>query len=894
MRAATIMDEPSAPRLQALVEEVDSGRLLIPRFQRPFVWSVEQRFRLLDSVNRGLPIGSVMVWRSSAKEQLECYDELGPFKLHISPHIAGRRSYLMDGLQRVITLYGALRAPTITANAKASDSEDGRWPIYYDLTVDASRARQTEHGFRLLPLQDVGSEPPLSWLPLCAILDPKALYEFQLRLLRSNHGDLARAAERMAARFKDYLVPIIPMVTDDLDLVTEGFRRINSEGTKMSEHHMLRALTFGRPYDVDQGMRRIRDGLVALGWGGMDESVFVEALEAAFDIELQKDHVVELRERLAEQADGSVFGDLLRASVHVVQFLQSCGISSPALLPYQAQFVALMDAARIVGDLRQEPLCGRLTTWFWATTYAEYFADGDAVRRWRAVQHLRDLVTSTDEVDAIAPDLDRYVKPFRHFRAGSARSIAFALLLAEKAPLDHRGEPLDVRALLTARGTMLLELIVPEASDVHPANRFLARAEDVVALRAALLPPPQEPNETKEQWQYRGELSKERADICASHLIEADALEALYERRHGDFLELRAKVVDAMEADAVQKWGLQPASIPRGSSPLRVWRVFVPDMQRAALFENIIRGAGMLPSSGNEPVQKRIDSTWLEAHAYDERGAIDVPRASRVLLDERLRQVTPPASLEDVEPLKIAIATHIRDQIPHPQTALLYGALEPFGTRIDEDGQRILLTSWEARIAQPLTSARDALAARALHDVCFHPKCHPGVAIRAGAIFHFRTGFSVGCEQNGNIWDVDEQVVKAEGPFLTPERTSAPRSNAAESEIHLLVSVSQDVKNGYDKWREETTGRFSEWVHFKPKKGTGRDALDERSVVDGALQVAEAILAIAPPRCVRIFCAGPVAFALALGRTMNTWGNIVTMDYSKMAGTYFESFRFRA
>ena len=161
------------------------------------------------------------------------------------------------------------------------------------------------------------------------------------------------------------------------------------------------------------------------------------------------------------------------------------------------------------------------------------------------------------------------------------------------------------------------------------------------------------------------------------------------------------------------------------------------------------------------------------------------------------------------------------------------------------------------------------------------------------ALFHFQTGFSIACEQNGYAWDIEKQPVRTEGPLRVQMQTG----DVGADEIHLLLSVTQSVEQGYEEWRRSSGSSSALQFHFVPKKGSSHEVLDKYDGVDAALQVAEAILSV-PPRAnvrrIRIFCAGPVAFALALGRTINTWGEVVTMYYSKALGMYFESFRFRA
>lgn len=878
-----LFDAPWMPRLEVLLEEIQTGVVQIPQFQRSFQWTIEQQVELLDSVNRGLPIGSLTVWRSSGKEPLECYKKLGPFPLTTTGQLPGRRTYLLDGLQRIWTLYVLLRTPNEDEAARNNYS----W-VYYDLLADSKMGQRANYGFHVLKAEEKKDAPP-TWVPLSIFLTKGGIYAFR-RELGENRRDLGRAAEQMARRFRDYPVPIVPVLTDDVNLAHESFRRINRGGTPMTDVDLLGALTFEKPYDVRKGMDRIHDKLVSLGWGewSQEKNVLFEVLKAAYDLEYQRDPVTAIRDHLAEEGDGAIFDKLVLAAERVVLLLQRWKITSPRLLPYAYQFVALMDAARCGVDVRDEPLALQLQTWFWATTYSEYFATLDSARRWKTLQHIRDLANMTPNVKPIPADLERLVKPLPPFDETSARSIGLTLLLAENKPLDSQGLPIDAGSLVAAEGSRSLALIIPDASADEPANRFLAHPNDVEALRRFLRNPP-DPNDQEAFERYQA--------ICERHWIEPEAAKALAKSPFDEFFDLRRRKLIEKEVTRLRAWGLYSPEMVETPTTRGVWHVYAPDASRAAYFEDVIRGAGMIPAWEHALVQQRIDQAWLEAHARELNGEISAVLASQKLVEKRLQVMAPQGYSEEMGPIRLAVATHIRNQVPHPETALVYGTLEPPTETYDADWQSLVLRLWDTRMGTPLVWARDALAAQGMHEVMFHLRCHLGAAMRAGSIFHFRTGFSVACEQNGETWDLDLQKVRAEGPLLQKR----VQENGAGGEIHLLLSMTQNVEDAYRQWQRQT-GVIPAWcLHFEPKKGWGREALDHYDVVDAALQVSEAILTIPQPddevrqlRRIRIFCAGPVAFALALGRAMNTWGDVITMDYSKGLGIYFESFRFRA
>ncbi|RSN75113.1 MAG: hypothetical protein DSO07_07360 [Thermoproteota archaeon] len=84
--------EPNIIKIYRLVEEVVSGELDIPEFQREFVWTKDQVKDLLDSLIKGYPIGSLLIWDlSDYKSGKHTFDEK-------------RKDWIVDGQQRIVSL----------------------------------------------------------------------------------------------------------------------------------------------------------------------------------------------------------------------------------------------------------------------------------------------------------------------------------------------------------------------------------------------------------------------------------------------------------------------------------------------------------------------------------------------------------------------------------------------------------------------------------------------------------------------------------------------------------------------------------------------------------------------------------------------------------------------
>jgi len=554
MVSQSFFSQPTIQRLPILLREVKDGGILIPRFQRPFVWSTEQRLLLLESVAAGMPIGSILVWRTR-DHVLECYQRLGPAPLGASS--AGSegsqevKQYLLDGHQRLTTLYAALGGGLVEDGA-ASEAEavgpsqelddagnDDGWPIYYDLGAG-----------RFVPARG-RRQVASTWLPLDLLFDPYRLYELQKRLQDHRDGrQLMIRAENLASRMKDYSIPVVPMVTEDLELVTETFQRINSPGTKMDQVHMINALTWRPDFDLNERLERIREELGAEGWQELEPSVILSTCKAALQLDIyESDANAITRELSSNRQILDVARDRL---LEAASFLRArCRVHGPAMLPYSFQIVLIADALGSSRGADRAAVEDRVSLWFWATTFAEFFAGMSSTRLRGALEHLRQVVEGAAE--PLPDDLTRVIEPLRRFDPRSARSRALALLLADRGPLDAEGDrqPPGPHAILTEHGRHAMPTVLDARSfsvgaAKLPENRFIAHPRLVGRLRELFLDGPT----------LLPKAAPPRA-ILDSHLISAEAVSALGRHAYRDFLLCRRRDLAAMELARIKELGLE-------------------------------------------------------------------------------------------------------------------------------------------------------------------------------------------------------------------------------------------------------------------------------------------------------------------------------------------------
>ena len=514
------------PSLRSLLEDVQRGHIRVPRFQRPFVWTNEQRIELLESIGDNMPIGSLLVWRT-VKYRLESFPNVGP---HIMPAIPAKSpqtgwQYLLDGNQRVSTLLGLLLPPLKEIADEDVSAADIDWDIQYDLLdeqfVFAQKVRRK------------GMIRPL--LPLWTLFDGRLVNRHMrdLRKLAGNNGwseeeveEWEARADQLSYRFQQCRIPIVVMVTDDLGLAAKTFQRINSKGTPMSEAHLVAALTWTSEFDLRDSLLALRDEL-PFGWRSIDDSIYLQICKGLANLDMTKagqEELVRFIKNDPEMLDRAGRG--LSAAIELLS--EQCNVIQYELLPYAYQLVLL--AVEFASDRlkRQE---SRFVDWFWRTGWAELFSS-TTYRQMTSEQAYLRGVASSDARWYRDPLPDRF-----DFR--SARVRLFTLRLAQRDIIGATGTRISGRWLLEQYGRESLGRLFAAPKDASARLKQLLQGN---GNRFFMLP--NEQSEIFDALYFSDQLSQKFLD---SYFLDRRALSLL---RQGDlegFLLRRASKIEAWD-----------------------------------------------------------------------------------------------------------------------------------------------------------------------------------------------------------------------------------------------------------------------------------------------------------------------------------------------------------
>ncbi len=207
-------------KISTILDHIESGHMALPEFQRGYVWSGDQVRGLFDSLYRRHPVGGLLVWATEAKTAAQRGD---------GPVVSGIVKLLLDGQQRMTSLYGVIRGKPpkfFDGNAKAFTG------LHFHLENEIFSFYQ--------PLKMEGD--PL-WIDVSRLMKAgtAGLGGFVTQL--TQQPDLAlklgiyvgRLSQLLGVSEVDLHIEEVTGADKSLDVVVDIFNRVNSGGTKLSK-----------------------------------------------------------------------------------------------------------------------------------------------------------------------------------------------------------------------------------------------------------------------------------------------------------------------------------------------------------------------------------------------------------------------------------------------------------------------------------------------------------------------------------------------------------------------------------------------------------------------------------------------------------------------------------
>jgi hypothetical protein len=234
-------------KIRELIDGIRKRDIVLPEFQREYVWTREQAKQLIVSLVREYPVGSLLFWKTDRPPELKNVDQL--------PDRLGMTQVILDGQQRLTTLYMLLTGEIPPFYLEADIRYDLR-DLYYDLETAE---------FQYYQASKMQGSPIWCSVVECFTDDKPSVFGIA-KERAENEQEVLGLAERYMNNLTvlrsvgnvDLPVQWVPPraeITDAIDI----FDRVNSQGTKLTDAELALAHITGKWPEARRVMKKKLD-----------------------------------------------------------------------------------------------------------------------------------------------------------------------------------------------------------------------------------------------------------------------------------------------------------------------------------------------------------------------------------------------------------------------------------------------------------------------------------------------------------------------------------------------------------------------------------------------------------------------------------------------------------
>lgn len=500
--------------LPKLLLNVEDGALRIPKFQREFVWNRSQTIKLLDSIYKEYPIGSLFFWHPSDAYR-NMYREISELKQKI-PNRSQSIQLILDGQQRITSIYAVSKGLTIDGTNYSK--------IVFDLEKEAFSARNPDNE-RFVSFRD--------------IIDEDAF----LRIYNNLPDERRKILQRCANRFKNYPFSIVEVYEKTLEEVCDIFERINQGGQRLTLFDLVVAATWNEGFDLRNKVKEFNEKSKRKNFGEINPDVFVQSLALIVkgqcvrkvQLQLTSKNLIENWESLIESLELAI--DYLRKNMGVYKFEM---IPYPGLLVMYTYLFYHLRERSLSNNQRRDS-----QRWFWHTALIERYS-ASTLTNMTEDRKMINKIVKNDNLDLKLP-VNLSVEDLSKIKMGTKSAIKNAVLcmLALKKPKHfENGSDIDVD------DSYFSDYWSTERHHIFP-KKFLEKkgiySSDVNFLPNFCFIPAElnkkisdsEPRKYFTQYKSNSDFKK----IMKTHLIPIEEDSGIWDNNYKKFLEQRAELI---------------------------------------------------------------------------------------------------------------------------------------------------------------------------------------------------------------------------------------------------------------------------------------------------------------------------------------------------------------
>lgn len=226
--------------ISTILNQIDLGSYAMPVFQRGYVWNRDQVRKLMNSLYHGYPIGELLVWNTQTDPGISKGN---------GPLTPGNVNLILDGQQRMTTLYGIIRGkPPKFFEGNASSFTN----LYFNIETEI---------FEFYMAAKMKGDP--AWINVTELMKKGAADYFQAQMDKNpedfNYWKSHFSVLIKLEKIKDLPIHVETVSGQDktIDVVVEIFNNVNSGGTKLSKGDLALAKICSEWTDAREELKAI-------------------------------------------------------------------------------------------------------------------------------------------------------------------------------------------------------------------------------------------------------------------------------------------------------------------------------------------------------------------------------------------------------------------------------------------------------------------------------------------------------------------------------------------------------------------------------------------------------------------------------------------------------------
>lgn len=400
-----------------LISNIEQGQIKIPQFQRKFVWNIEETAGLIDSILKGYPIGTFIIWETN--DRLRSIRNIGNFKFPDTPD-GNAVQYVLDGQQRMTSLYVALKG------AKLKD-ESGNITDYSEIYVNLA----AQPGDALVLTDKTGYKDE----QLIRFVD---LLEGSLSLLLGQYKDYIDEIDKYRKAVQTYQFSKIDVKNAPIEVATEIFTRINIGGKALSLFEIMAAKTYdeAKKFDLSEKYEALLETLSNVDYETISSSTVLQAVSVCLVKECTRKSIL----RLEKQKFIEVWDKVESAFESAVDYLRGFyRIPVSQLLPYDSLLVPFTYYFFNHKDIPTGTQQSLLQDYFWRCVLTSRFSNAAETKLTQDIKQIDKILNDEQPIYDVPVDVTaEFVRNRGYFSAGSAFIKGMLCILAYQQPISFK------------------------------------------------------------------------------------------------------------------------------------------------------------------------------------------------------------------------------------------------------------------------------------------------------------------------------------------------------------------------------------------------------------------------------------------------------------------------